>query len=107
MEIIDSSKQHEQKKHLWTIWLLITSLGLIAVTFLIATFWEAFGLTEEETIWLAVSIMIGTAANIGGLVAGIVELKKNRLRAMVGIIGNAVMILLVFGLIGYSLVSPV
>lgn len=103
MGIIDSEKHDQKEKHLWTIWLLLIALGLVIITFLIATFWQALGLTEKETIWLAVNIMFGTAANIGGLVMGIIERKKNNTRAIVGIIGNALMILLVVGVIGYSL----
>ena len=88
---------------MWTIRLLISGGILIGLTFLAATFWEAFGLTVNETIWLAISMMVSFGINLAGFIIGFVERKKNPKRALFGIIGNIILVLFFISIVVYSM----
>ncbi len=103
-DILDNNSEPLQKR-LWAIRLLIIGGGIIAATFLVATFWETLGLNEDQTVWLALSQTIAFGINLAGLILGFVERKRNKKRSLVGIIGNLVFILLFVSIIVYSFSS--
>lgn len=87
--------------------MLLVGGGINALTFLIATFWESLGFTRKETIWLAISFMTAFGVNLTGLILGFIELKKNPVRAIVGLIGNLLFVAIFILLVMYSLaVAP-
>lgn len=100
---MDDELIKEPSQKLWSIWLLVIGASLISVSFLIASFWESLGLNENGTIWLALAVMIGFGFNLSGLIIGFFEGKKNKIKAMVGIIGNTVLVLFVVFVVIYSL----
>ncbi|MCJ8288401.1 MAG: hypothetical protein HRT58_00100 [Crocinitomicaceae bacterium] len=89
-------------KRLWTIRLLIIGGGIIVTTFFIGTFWRTFGLSSDVNVLLALSMMIAFGINLAGLIVGFVEKHKNLRKAMLGIIGNLMFILLFFSMVAYS-----
>ena len=102
-DILDNKDTKPLHKKLWTIRLLIIGGGLIALTFLIATFWETLGLDGRHSIWLPVSMMIAFGINVAGCIMGLTERKKNKRRALVGILGNLLLILFFLAIVGYSI----
>tara|TARA_R110002072_G_scaffold302977_2_gene490596 strand:- start:515 stop:760 length:246 start_codon:yes stop_codon:yes gene_type:complete len=77
--------------------------AIIALTFLIATFWLELGLTNDETVWLAISMIFTFGINLAGFIFGFAERKKNKRKAIVAIIGNLIFILYFFIIVGFSL----
>lgn len=88
---------------LWTTKLLVISGSSILFILLLATFWNALGLHQKSTIWLAVGLMVAFGMNIAGFVLGLLERKKNFKKAWVGMIGHLVLILLFVLMVGYSI----
>ena len=103
MEVLDNSSNHSISQKLWSIRLLIIGVVMIVSTFLIATFWEVIGLTRTETIWLAISLMVSFGINLAGFIIGFLERKKNPKKALIGIIGNGVFVLLLFSIVVFSI----
>ena len=99
--------QHKASSPLWTIRLLITSVIITALTFLLATFWLELGFNRADTIWLALSLMISFGINIAGLIFGAIERKYNKKKALIGIIGNALLIVLFLLIVVYSIFAVV
>ena len=102
-DILDNDTKNPLQKKLWTIRLLLIGGGLIALTFLIATFWETLGFSNNETVWLALSMMISFGINLAGFILGFVERKRNPKRALFGVFGNLIFILLFIFVVAYSL----
>jgi hypothetical protein len=93
------------KKKLMTKKLFFTSLFLIGLTFLAATFWESIGLGTKQTPLLAFIMMIAFGINIAGVIMGINERKKGREGALFGIMGNLLLILVFLSVSTYALVT--
>lgn len=103
IDILDSGNVKPLQKKLWTIRLLIIGGALIVLTFLAAALWEVLGLTEDDTIWLAVSLMFAFGINLAGFISGLTELKLNRKRALFGTLGNLLLVLLFIAFVAYSI----
>lgn len=103
--ILDTESESSLQKKLWTIRLLLVGGGMVLITFLIATLWEKLGLDSSQTIWLGLSMMVSFGVNLAGFIIGITERKKNRPRALVGIIGNLVFILFFVFIVSYAMNS--
>ena len=102
---VQSNKRVPANRALWTIRLLVFGLALICITFLFGLLWQTIGLSEHQTIWLALSLIGAFGVNVAGFVVGFSEQKKNRKRARIGIIGNACGIAFFIAIVVYSLVS--
>jgi hypothetical protein len=85
--------------------LFFTSLFLIGLTFLVATFREALGLGNKHASLLAFVMMIAFGINIAGLITGINERKKGQEGALFGIFGNLLLILFFLSFSTYALVT--
>lgn len=94
------------KKKLLTITFLVIGGLIIVFTHLFAAFWGAIGLSKNETIWLALSLIISFGINLSGFIVGFVERKKNPKRALFGIIGNGLLVLFFIFIVAYSLSLP-
>lgn len=99
----DHSTIAQKVKPVWSLRLFLFSLSLVVLTFLLATFWIELGFTDDQTIWLALILTIAFGISIAGCVMGFFERTKNRIRSIIGIVGNVLLILSYFGLIAYSL----
>ena len=85
--------------------LLVISLSIIGLTFLVATFWEAMGLSNEETIWLAFTLIIAFTVNIAGLYFSFREKGKDKQKSRIGLIGHLTLIIGFFAILGYALMT--
>lgn len=101
-DILNNGNKKTSPKNLWTIKLLIVGGAMIAITFLLATFWEDLGLTSNETVWLALSMMVAFGINLAGFIIGFFERNKNAKRALYGIIGNIILVLVFVLIVAYS-----
>jgi len=95
LDLTDASASSKKSN---SIRLFVVGLTILLLTMAFATFWEALGLGIEQTVWLGLSVVVAFVFNITGFIIGFVERKRNPRKALMGIIGNAVL-LLFFGLI--------
>lgn len=73
--------------------LFVISITIVALTFLIATFWNALRLGPNK-VSLAVAIMISFGISIAGLIIGFSELKKEKsTKLWIALIGHSLIIL--------------
>ncbi|MDN5211911.1 hypothetical protein QQ020_07605 [Fulvivirgaceae bacterium BMA12] len=77
-----------------TIKLLLISIVIIVPILLIATFWQSMGLSNENTIFLALALIVAFGFNTIGVILGIKEREKDHKKATIGILANATLIVL-------------
>ena len=83
--------------------LFLFSIIIIALTLLIATFWNALGLGSNK-IPLAISIIIAFGVGLAGLILGLSELKQAKSgKLWIGLIGNILVIIFFVFMIIFSL----
>lgn len=103
IDLLDFNNPKPFARKLWTIRLFIAGGILIVLTFLFASFWEALGLSSSSLILLALCQILSFGINIAGLIFGFVEKKKNPKWAVIGIIGNLILILFFISIIAYAM----
>ncbi len=101
-EILDDKNSQPNHKVFWSIRMLIVASSIIAPSFLVGIFWQKIGISKENLIWLGVSFMVAFGVNIAGLILGFLETNRNLAKAIIGIIGNFLEIILLISLIVYS-----
>lgn len=79
---------------LTTIKLLAISLLIITIVFIAGIFWEILGLGPEQTPILAFILMIAFAINIAGLIFYFSDRKKDAKKALIGLIGHLLLIVI-------------
>lgn len=101
MEKHPQNVSSSEKRPIVSIRLLVVSLTIYVLAFFIGTLGPAMGI-EPHNKWTMIWVMIfvGLALNLVGLVAGILERKKNFESSVDGIVGNLIPILLLLIVIG-------
>lgn len=102
-EILDNKNSQPIQKKFWSIRLLVVATSIMLATFVIGVFWQKIGISQENLIWLAVSFMVAFGVNIAGIILGFLETNRNLFKALIGIIGNLLEIIILISLIVYSL----
>jgi len=90
---MDSHNTKPAQLELWTIRLLKIGGGIFVATSCIATFLKSSELSNKQTYWLTLILMVSSGINSFGVITGFSEKKKNYKIAMMGIIGNFLFIL--------------
>ena len=85
--------------------LFMVSILIFAITFIIAIFWQTFGLTDKQTPFLAILLVIIFGLNIAGVIIGFGEIKTGERKAKIGLIGNSVFIVFMIMLTIYAIVG--
>ncbi|MES2678267.1 MAG: hypothetical protein V4635_00215 [Bacteroidota bacterium] len=83
--------------------LLLITVIVTAVLFLTAAFHENLGMKPQHASILIFVMLLNFGANVAGLIVGISEKRKGKKNAVVGIIGNSLLILFFLGLSGYAI----
>ena len=106
LNILDKQSTPEVKG-LWTIKLFLTGGAIILLVFIMALLWGPFGLNPNNMIFLALALMIAFGINIAGTIFGFAELKKNKNRSLIGIMGNIILMIffLMIVLLAYTTVT--
>ena len=71
--------------------LFIVSIIILALTFLIATFWDSLGLGENK-IPLAMAVTIIFGISIAGVIMWFNERKQGKKTFLIGLLGNVMII---------------
>lgn len=74
--------------------LLIGSASILAITLTFFNFWLDMGLTSKETPILIYAALFSFLLSILGLIMGIRERKNGNNKAIIGVIGNGLLVAL-------------
>ncbi|MBZ0326174.1 MAG: hypothetical protein K8F54_01095 [Altibacter sp.] len=74
--------------------ILILNLILILLAFIVGFYWNELGFSNHDQNYLALAVIIIFGLSVGGLFAGIVEHNYDQMGAIIGIIGNALLIII-------------
>lgn len=81
------------KKNLWTVRFLITSLSSVVLVLVVLEFRSTFYLSRSDKIlFLFVLHVIAVTSALAGLIMGFTERSYNKKLALIGIIGNSVIL---------------
>jgi|GEM_PF-7041713 len=72
--------------------LLIGSASILAITLIFYNFWLDMGLNSKETPLLIYAALFSFLISIIGLIMGIKERKNGNSKAMIGVIGNGLLV---------------
>lgn len=104
MELLDTQKQINQRKPLWTIRLLILSTILFLLLLVVSTADKPLGIPHRFLMTIIPFLVLGgMLSSLIGITFGFRERKRNKLRAIVGIVGNILILVLNLGLILFAL----
>ena len=92
-DIIDSSQFPNRIPRNFTIKMFLISLVLMIVFFFFALFWYKLGFEYNSIIiYLDLCFILAMVASITGIVTGIKFLKHNKKKAIVGLVGNLIIL---------------
>lgn len=104
MTFLDSENQTSEQKPLWTLRFLIVSLVFSFLIIVLANFDGTLGIPHQVIMTILPLLILGTIlSSLIGFISGFVERKKSKKRALIGILGNLLILVLLITTIAYTL----
>lgn len=88
-----------------TVRLFNISLILFIASMMAAFCWQALGLKNADTPFIAILLIVCFGLNLAGVFVGFIEERKSKTKFLYGVIGNGIFTVLYIGFFVYVLIT--